>query len=137
MIVNSNFRRISFTAVLGILITANAAAQVSSVMTAPDSSLTMTVKRVKGEIFMDLNFSDDVHFTSVELDRRPDFEGNFTRFGYISFEDVESHCGHIIKKDNYPFHDSADVYYRVKLLSANGKTRIYPPVMLPAASSGG
>jgi hypothetical protein len=112
-------------------------AQTGGVMVAPDTAVTMAVERIKGEIFIELNFADGVHFTSAELERRPDFEGNFTRFGYVAFSDVTGHCGHVIKKDNYPYHDSADVFYRLKLVYDNGKVHIYPAIMLPAAIHGG
>lgn len=137
MIKNSSFRLICSVFAVCSLSSAGCSGQVSRIMVSPDTSVTMFVQRIKGEIFIELNFADNLRFTSAELERRPDFEGNFARFGYIAFDDVVAHCGYVIKKDNYPYHDSADVYYRIKLVSENGKAHIFPAIMLPAAIHGG
>lgn len=137
MIINSKIKGALFTAAVCLVSISTAHAQASAVMVAPDSIVTMQVRRIKGEIFIELNFADGLQFTSAELQRRPDFEGNFTRFGYLEYDDVVRYCGHIIKKDNYPFHDSADVFYRLKLRFADGTSRVFEAVMLAASVHGG
>ncbi len=101
-------------------------------MVAPDSSMTLSVARVNGEIFVEMNFSKELVFDYVAVERRPEFQSSFSQCLYISYKEAKADNLHVVKKDNYPYHNSADVYYRVKLVTNDG-VRIYSSVLLPSA----
>jgi hypothetical protein len=108
------------------------AQEVSDVMVAPDSSVIFSVSRVNGEIFVVLDFSKNLVFEHATVERKPEFQTSFSQCMYISFKEAQSKDRHVVKKDNYPYHNSADVLYRATLVTKEGE-RIYSSVHLPAA----
>jgi hypothetical protein len=108
-------------------------AQVSGTMVAPDSSVIMSVSRVNGEIFIKMDFSKDFQCAKVSIERKPEFDTEFSQCRLFSFNEVKENNYHVVKKDNYPYHNSAVVSYRLKLIFSDGGERMYPSVSLPAA----
>lgn len=108
------------------------AQEVSKEMVAPDSSVIFSVARVNGEIFIEMDFAKTLVFDHVTVERKPEFQTSFSQCLYVNFKDVKDADFHVVKRDNYPWHNSADVNYRVKLITKEG-VRIYSPVRLPAA----
>jgi hypothetical protein len=119
--------------VLVLILAGNLQAQeVSNQMVAPDSTLILSVARVNGEIFVEMDISKSLDFDHLAVERKPEFQTSFSQCLCVSNKEAQADNYHIVKKDNYPYHNSADVYYRVKLITKDG-VRIYSSVRLPAA----
>jgi hypothetical protein len=124
---------VAFLAVAFTCTESFAQSQVSKTMVAGDSTVIMSVSRVNGEIFIELNFAHNFKFDRVSIERKPEFDIAYSQCRLISYSEVEAQNFHVVKRDNYPFHNSADVSYRVRVITFKGSERIYPSIMLPAA----
>lgn len=102
----------------------------SSSFTPADSTFGISVTRVGTETEISLWFSEQLTFVSCAIERKPEFDQNFSQCKYIGFEDVKKNH-HMIKKDAYPYPKNVDMQYRLKLVMPDGVVRIYPPVTLP------
>jgi len=94
----------------------------------------MEVSRAKNEVIVSLTFKDSLVFDYVAIERKADFNQEFSQCGYIGYDELKAKGRHIIKKDIYPYPGSSDVLYRIKLATVEGATRIYPAVSLPATT---
>jgi len=99
-------------------------------MTAPDSSFTMKVDRVNGEILIYLSFAGDFKFDFAAVERKPDFNQFYSQCSYIDYDEAVKKNRHLVKKDNYPFPGVSDVLYRLKVTSKDGSERTYSPILL-------
>ena len=99
--------------------------------TAADSSFTMQVDREKVDVRITLTFNDSLTFDHAAIERRAD-NPEFSQCKYISYEDLKARGRHLVEKDMYPYAGSADVSYRLKLVTKEGIIRTFPPISLPA-----
>lgn len=99
-----------------------------------DSQFVMQLSRIKNEVVIALDFNDSLIFEYVAIERRPNFSEEFSQCKYITYDEIKTKGRHIVKKDVYPYPASSDVLYRIKLATAEGVIRTYPPVTLPAVS---
>jgi hypothetical protein len=130
-------RHLVKTIVLGIgMLTLGFAAnaQADNVFISSDSDVIMKVVREKGEIVLYMSFGDSLNFSSITIERKADFDVNFSQCKYISYDDAKAKNMQLILKDTYPFPGNTDVWYRLKLLTKDGIIRIYPPIRLDAVN---
>ena len=109
-----------------------AKAQADNIFISSDSDVIMKVVREKGEIVLYMSFGDSLSFSSLTIERKADFDVNFSQCKYISYDDAKAKNMQLIRKDTYPYPGNTDVWYRLKLLTKEGIIRIYPPIRLDA-----
>lgn len=95
-----------------------------------DSNFVMQISRLKGEVIISITFSDSLVFDYAAVEKRADFNAEFSQCKYIAYDEVKAKGRHLVKKDQYGYSGSNEVAYRIKLVSKEGM-RIYPPISLP------
>lgn len=99
--------------------------------TPADSEFVMQISREKTDVKIELTFNDSLSFDHVAIERRAD-NPEFSQCKYISFDELKKRGRHLVERDMYPYAGSADVAYRLKLVTKDGAERTYPPISLPA-----
>jgi hypothetical protein len=103
----------------------------SSSFAPADSEFTMQVSRVNNEVLITLTFNDSLVFDYVSIERRADFNAEFSQCKYISYDEVKTKGRHMVKKDTYAYAGASNVLYRLKLVTKDGE-RTFPALTLPA-----
>ncbi len=96
-----------------------------------DSDFVMELSRSKGEVIISLSFNDSLVFDYVAIEKKAEFNGEFSQCKYIPYSELKN-GRHLVKKDMYAYSGSSDVLYRLKFVSKDGAIRTYPPITLPA-----
>lgn len=121
-----------------LLFASKAAAQSTDFMLkSPDNEIGMSVSREKDGIEIALMFTHASQYEYVVVERSGDALNNFSQIKYIKFNESANDSVVIVKRDLYPQTLSSDVYYRVKTISKEGISRVYPSVRLPGLHSTG
>jgi hypothetical protein len=97
-----------------------------------DSEFIMQVSRINNEVVISLTFNDSLVFDYVSIERRAEFNGEFSQCKYISYDEVKTKGRHLVKKDTYAYAAANDVLYRIKLVTKEGAQRIFPAIDLPS-----
>ena len=96
-----------------------------------DSEVAMELSRTELGINIALLFSKASQFEYVLIEKSADAQNSFSQCKYIKFNESANDSVVIVKRDVYPLSSSSDVYYRIKIITKEGITRIYPSVRLP------
>ena len=105
-----------------------------SQFTSSDSTFTIELSRKKSEVDISLVLHKNLSFDHISIERKANDESAFHQCKYIDQQDLKSGEANLSRKDMYPAPATADVQYRLKIVSAGGETRIYPAVMLSAVT---
>lgn len=97
----------------------------------PDGELAIELSREQQSVNIALFISNAQQFESVSIERSLDSQNNFGQCKFIQFNQSAQPNVVIVKKDAFPLTYVDEVYYRVKTISTDGVTRIYPSVRLP------
>jgi len=97
-----------------------------------DSEFIMQVARINNEVVISLTFNDSLVFDYVSIERKAEFNGEFSQCKYISYDELKTKGRHMVKKDTYAYAGANDVQYRLKLVTKEGAQRIFPAINLPA-----
>ena len=97
-----------------------------------DSQFVFSLSRQKSEVIISLTFNDSLVFDYVAIERKADFNQEFSQCKYITYDEVKTKGRHLLKHDTYAYPASSDVLYRIKMGTAEGAIRIYPSVTMPA-----
>lgn len=97
----------------------------------PDGELAIELSREQQSVNIALFISNAQQFESVSIERSLDSQNNFGQCKFIQFNQSAQPNVVIVKKDAFPLTSVDEVYYRVKTISTDGVTRIYPSVRLP------
>ena len=113
----------------------SSAQTIDSVMTSADSVFTMKVFRDKSEVKINLAFLNAYKFKYVLIERKAEFDQNFSQIKYITYQQIMQNKNHELKtEDTYSFSSTTDVLYRLKLITMEDAVLIYPPVSLPGTN---
>ncbi len=104
----------------------------SSSFTPVDSEFMMQVSRIRNEVIITITFNDSLVFDYAAIERKADFNAEFSQCKYISYDEVKTKGRHLVKKDTYAYAGANDVMYRIKLVTREGAQRIFPAINLPA-----
>ena len=96
-----------------------------------DNEVAMELSRSELGINIALLFFKASQFEYVLIEKSADAQNSFSQCKYIKFNESANDSVVIVKRDVYPLTSNEDVYYRVKTVTKEGVTRIYPPVRLP------
>lgn len=96
-----------------------------------DGELAMELSRQQQSVTIALFITNASQFEQITIERSLDGLNNFGQCKYIKFNQSAQTNVVIVKKDEYPLSTIDDTYYRVKTVSTEGITRIYPAVRLP------
>ncbi len=97
-----------------------------------DGALAVELSRGDKVINIAMMFFKASELDYVVVERSLDSQLQFNQCGYVKFNDSAKDTVVMVKKDLYPFSTVGAVFYRVKAVSKEGATRIYPSVRLPA-----
>jgi hypothetical protein len=97
-----------------------------------DSEFIMQVSRINNEVVISITFNDSLVFDYAAIERKAEFNGEFSQCKYISYEEVKTKGRHLVKKDTYAYAGANNVLYRLKLVTKDGAQRIFPAINLPA-----
>lgn len=97
-----------------------------------DSEFAMQVSRINNEVIISISFNDSLVFDYAAIERKAEFNGEFSQCKYISYEEVKTKGRRMLKKDTYAYAGANDVLYRLKLVTKDGVERIFPAINLPA-----
>jgi hypothetical protein len=103
-------------------------------LTAPDSTFTIHIARIKAQVVITLSFHKEVDCDYVAIERKADNDNSFHQCKYIDRDELQSGKEHFTCTDIYPPPATSDVLYRLKIAYANDAMRTYPPVRLPAVN---
>ncbi len=104
-------------------------------MKSGDDELAIEVTRGKQCVDIALFFTKASQYESVLIERSDNQQLNFSQCKYIKFNDSASDTVVLSKRDSYPMPFVNDIYYRVKTITKDGVTRIYPSVRLPGVQN--
>lgn len=96
-----------------------------------DNEVAIEVSRGAEGIEIALLFTKASQFEYVTIEKSADSQNNFSQCKYIKFNESANDSVVIVKRDVYPLNASDDVYYRVKTITKEGVSRVYPAVRLP------
>jgi hypothetical protein len=97
-----------------------------------DSEFVMQVSRINNEVIISITFNDSLIFDYAAIERKAEFNGEFSQCKYIPYAEVKTKGRHQVKKDIYAYAGANDVLYRLKLVTNDGVERIFPAINLPA-----
>jgi len=97
-----------------------------------DAEFAMEVSRGDKGIDIALLLSKASQFDFVTIEKSADSQTGFSQCKYIKFNESANDSVVIVKRDVYPLTSADDVYYRLKTVTKEGVTRVYPAVRLPA-----
>ena len=97
-----------------------------------DSQFVFTLSREKSDVRISITFNDSLVFDYVAIERKADFNQEFSQCKYITYDEIKNKGRHVVRKDTYAYPASSDVLYRIKLATREGAIRTYAPVTLPA-----
>lgn len=100
-------------------------------MKSADGEVALEVARGEQSVDMALYFSKASGYDCVMVERSADQQFNFSQCKYVKFNNSANDRVVIVQKDTYPMPFANDVFYRLKTISRDGVTRIYPSVRLP------
>ncbi len=100
-----------------------------------DDELAIEVSRGEQSVTIALYFIKASQYESVLIERSDNQQLNFSQCKYIKFNDSANDTVVLSKKDTYPMPFANDIYYRVKTITKDGVTRIYPSVRLPGVQN--
>jgi hypothetical protein len=100
-------------------------------MRSADNEVGMEVNRGDKYVEVTILLTRASQFDCVMIERSGDAQNNFSQCKYIKFNESANDSVVIVKRDTYPFSPVDDVFYRLKTITKEGVTRIYPSVRLP------
>lgn len=100
-----------------------------------DGALALELSRGDKVINIAMMFFKASELDYVVVERSLDSQVQFNQCGYVKFNDSAKDTVVMVKKDFYPISTVGAVFYRVKAVSKEGATRIYPSVRLPALTA--
>lgn len=104
-------------------------------MKSSDDELAIEVSRGEQSVTIALYFTKASQYESVLIERSDNQQLNFSQCKYIKFNNSANDTVVLSKKDTYPMPFANDIYYRVKTITKDGVTRIYPSVRLPGVQN--
>lgn len=96
-----------------------------------DGELAMELSREGQSVNIALFLTNASQFEEVMIERSLDAFNNFGQCKYIKFNGSAQPNVVIVKRDDFPLTSVDEAYYRIKTVSTEGVTRIYPSVRLP------
>lgn len=96
-----------------------------------DNEVAIEVSRGDGGIDIAVVFTKASQFEYVMIEKSADSQNGFSQCKYIKFNESANDSVTIVKRDVYPLNASDDVYYRIKTITKDGVSRVYPSVRLP------
>lgn len=96
-----------------------------------DNEVALELSREQQTVNIALFLFDASKYEFVAIERSLDAQNNFGQCKYIKFNESATDSVVIVKKDLYPQSNTDAVFYRVKAVTKDGATRIYPSVRLP------
>ncbi len=96
-----------------------------------DQELAIEVSRSNNGIEIAIFLTKASQFEYVLIEKSADPQNGFSQCKYIKFNESANDSVVIVKRDVYPLTASEDVYYRVKTITKDGASRVYPSVRLP------
>lgn len=127
-----SFLRPALTAVLLMLVGGAFAQTPDYIMQAGDGAFVMEVYRADGSIKLLVQLNNPADYSYITIERSLDNQNSFSQCKYFVPKEEKTVHGAITKDDVYTLSSSKDVYYRIKTVTADGVSRTYPPVRLPA-----
>lgn len=112
----------------------NVFSQTDYFLRSSDDEIVIELTREQQTINIALFLFKASKFEFVSIERSLDAQNNFSQCKYIKFNESAQDSVVIVKKDLYPQSNTDAVFYRVKTVTRDGATRIYPSVRLPAIS---
>ena len=100
-----------------------------------DNELGMELSRAKYGINITLLLYHASAFEFVSIEKSAEQNSGFRQCKYIALNGTANDSIVIVQRDIYPLVYSQDVFYRVKTVSREGVTRIYPPVRMPGSQN--
>lgn len=97
-----------------------------------DEDVVLEVERVKGEVLLHLLVKDLNQYDHILVERSAENQNYFGQCKYISCAEEKPVNDQLMKQDKYPFSAAKDVYYRIKTVTRDGVSRVYPAVLLAA-----
>lgn len=126
--------RILFPAVM-LLWCSTASAQVPDyIMKSSDDAFVVEVYHSGTRVKITLQFTDSSQYNYVTIERSIDPVVHFSQCKYLAPDKAKDSKRIYHLEDAYPLSTSQDLFYRIKTVSAEGVTRVYPPVRLPAGT---
>lgn len=133
-----SFRRSRFGGLIilltGLFAGVNVFSQTDYFLSSSDDEIAIELTREQQTVNIALFLFKASKFEFVSIERSLDAQNNFSQCKYIKFNESAQDSVVIVKKDLYPQSNVDAVYYRVKTVTRDGATRIYPSVRLPAIS---
>jgi hypothetical protein len=124
--------RLYFLLIILFLLPFNPFAQANDyMMKSADNEVGMEVSRNDKGVDIALFFSRASQFEYVAIEKSGDAQNNFSQCKYIKFNESANDSVVIVKRDTYPYSSTEDVFYRLKTITKDGVSRIYPSVRLP------
>ncbi len=96
-----------------------------------DGEFAMELSREGQAVNITLYLSNASQYETVTIERSLDALNNFGQCKYIKFNHSAQSKVVIVKRDEFPLTSVDATYYRIKAVSTDGATRIYPPVRMP------
>ena len=97
-----------------------------------DEDVVLEVERGKGEVVLHLLVKNMGQYDHILVERSAENQNYFGQCKYISCADEKTVNDQLTKQDKYPFSAAKDVYYRIKTVTKDGISRVYPAVLLAA-----
>ena len=125
------FFKISFIFLLVISASSSFSQNNDYFLKSSDNEVAIEVSRGNGGIDVAIIFTKASQFEYVMIEKSADSQNGFSQCKYIKFNESANDSVVIVKRDVYPLNASDDVYYRVKTITKEGVSRVYPAVRLP------
>lgn len=97
-----------------------------------EEDVVLEVERGKGEVVLHLLVKDLSQYDHILVERSAENQNYFGQCKYISCAEEKTVNDQLTKQDKYPFSAAKDVYYRIKTVTKDGVSRVYPAVLLAA-----
>lgn len=100
-----------------------------------DEEVAMEVERGRGEVLLHVMVKDIEQYDHIIIERSAESGSYYGKCKYISCAEAKTNNGYMLQKDKYPFAANKDVFYRIKTVTKDGIERVYPAVLLLAATT--
>ncbi len=127
--------RIFLPALLLLLCLVGTAQVPDYIMKSSDDAFVVEVYHSGTRVKITLQFTDSSQYSYVTIERSIDPVIHFSQCKYLTPEKGKDGKRVYHLEDAYPLSTSQDMFYRIKTVSAEGVTRVYPPVRLPAGEA--
>jgi hypothetical protein len=106
-------------------------AQTDFSMQSADGIVAVEVSRGAKGVEITMHFTNATQIDNVMIEKSGDPQNGFSQCRYVKFNETGSDSVTMVKRDSYPYTASQDVYYRVKIITKDGASRVYSSVRLP------